>query len=263
MGSFFVKLFNFIKSRTFLINIALIIIAVLSIVFGTLSYLDTFTRFGQKIEVPDLVGDKVNLEEIDAYLSGKEIGYEVLDSVYRTDLPPGTVFFQQPGPTSQTGVYVKEGRKVKLRVATRFRMVEMPALAGKTSKRFAEQILENRGLIPVVEFQPSIEGKDQVLEQKYKGKKVTPGEKLPIGSKIVLVVSRGPSVQTVSVPNLEGMTISEARNRLEQQNLSLYVLCQTCPDEASKEKAVVVRQMPDASGESVISAGGTVTVWAE
>jgi len=81
VGSFFVKLFNFIKSRTFLINIALIIIAVLSIIFGTLSYLDTFTRFGQKIEVPDLVGDKVNLEEIDAYLSGKEIRYEVLEPV--------------------------------------------------------------------------------------------------------------------------------------------------------------------------------------
>jgi len=262
VGTFFVKLINFLKSKTFLVNFGLLIIVMLIIIFGTLSYLNSYTRFGQKIEVPDFVGDKVNIADIDEYMIGKDIGYEVLDSVYRTDLPSGTIFFQQPGPTSETGVYVKEGRKIKFRVATRYQLVEMPALAGKTSKRFAEQMLSNRGLIPVIELTPSVEGRDQVLEQKYKGKAIQAGEKVPVGSKIVLVVSKGPSMETVAVPNLIGMTISQVNERLSVNNLTAYVLCDDCPDENSKEKAFVFKQSPVASEESVMPAGGTITVWA-
>ena len=259
--SFFIKLFHFVKSKTFLLNLVFLIITALVIIFGTLIYLDGFTRFGQKIEVPNFVGDKVNIVDIDEYLMGKEIGYEVLDSVYRTDIPSGTIFFQQPGPTEQTGVHVKEGRKIKFRVATHYQLVEMPALAGKTSRRFAEQILSNRGLKPVIEFQPSIEGRDQVLEQKYKGKTIAAGEKIPVGSKIVLVVSKGPSLETVMVPNLIGLTISAANERLSLQNLSAYVLCDDCPNEESKLQAFVYKQSPASSDDAVVPAGGTVTVW--
>lgn len=262
MGSFFVKLINFVKSKFFLINLLLILAVVLTIIFGTIAYLNGFTHFGEKIEVPDFVGDKVNIVDIEDYLIGKEIGYEVLDSVYRTDIPSGTIFFQQPGPTSATGVHVKQGRKIKFRVATHFRLVEMPALAGKTSKRFAEQKLLNRGLLPVIEFESSSEGKDQVLEQKYKGKSVIAGDKVPVGSKIVLVVSKGASYQTSQVPNLIGFTISQAKERLSFQNIAVNVICDDCPDLASNEGAFIYQQSPEAGDGSVVPEGGTITVWA-
>lgn len=240
----------------------MVIVVVLGIIFGTIAYLTSFTHYGEKFEVPDFVADKVNIADINEYLIGKEIGYEVLDSVYRTDIPSGTIFFQQPGPTHSTGVYVKQGRKIKFRVATHFRLVEMPALAGKTSKRFAEQILMNRGLIPVIEFESSSEGKDQVLEQKFKGKPVAAGDKVPVGSKIVLVVSKGASFQTSQVPNLIGFTILQAKERLSFQNISLNVICDDCPDSENNGSAFIYKQSPVVDDGAVVPEGGTITVWA-
>jgi eukaryotic-like serine/threonine-protein kinase len=256
------KLKNFLTSKLFLINLGLIVFAVFAIVFGTLFYLDAFTRFGQKLEVPDLVSEQVNIADIDEFLADKGISYEVMDSVYRTDLPQGTIFFQDPGPTAETGMYVKEGRKIKIRVATRFRMVEMPALAGKTSRRFAEQKLKNRGLIPVIEWESSAEGKEQVLKQKYLGKDVEPGQKVPVGSKIILVVAKGYDPNLINSLSLIGLTISEAESRLGAKGLNVQAICEDCMGDDQRAAAVIYRQSPGPVDVSNLEEGSTVTVWA-
>jgi eukaryotic-like serine/threonine-protein kinase len=256
------KLINFLKSKTFLINLGLSLTVAVAIVIGTMSYLDSFTRHGQQFEVPDLVKDKVNIADIDLYLEGKSVTYEILDSVYRTDLPSGTIFFQEPGPTAATGTFVKEGRKIKVRVATRFQLVEMPDLAGKTSRRFAEQKLKNRGLIAVIELKPSTEGRDQVLEQKYKGKPINGGEKVPVGSKIVLIVSQGATNEMTEIPNLIGLTISQANQRLSEYNLNAYTLCDDCLENDNNDDAVIYKQSPESNENETIAAGSTVTIWA-
>lgn len=256
------KLKNFFTSKLFLVNLGLLILVVLGIVFGTLFYLDSFTRYGQKLEVPDLVGEQVNITEIDQFLGDKGIGYDVMDSVYRTDLPQGTVFFQDPGPTSETGMYVKEGRKIKIRVATRFRLVEMPDLAGKTSRRFAEQKLKNRGLVPVIEWESSAEGKEQVLRQKYLGKEVMPGDKVPVGSKISLVVARGYDANLINTLSLIGLTISEAEARLTARGFNIQAICDDCMGDDQQAVAVIYRQSPGPVESSTLEEGETVTVWA-
>ena len=262
MANVLSKLKNFFTSKLFLVNLGLLVLAILVIVFGTLFYLDSFTRYGQKLEVPDLVGEQVNIAEIDQFLGDKGIGYDVMDSVYRTDLPQGTVFFQDPGPTSETGMHVKEGRKIKIRVATRFRLVEMPDLAGKTSRRFAEQKLKNRGLIPVIEWESSAEGKEQVLRQKYLGKEVMPGDKVPVGSKISLVVARGYDTNLINTLSLIGLTISEAEARLTARGFNVQAICDDCMGDDQQAIAVIYRQSPGPVESSTLEEGATVTVWA-
>lgn len=257
------KLVHFIKSKQFRVHFLLLITTILIIVFGTLFYLDSFTHFGEKIPVPNFVADKVHVTDLENYVEGKQIRYEILDSVYRTDIPSGTVFYQQPGPTDSTGMYVKEGRKIKLRIATDYLLVEMPQLAGKSSRRFAEASLKNRGLRPAIQFTTSNEGKDQVMEQLYKGKTIVGGTKVPVGSKIILVVSKGYSLGSLSVPNLIGSTISDAKLRLSELGLSLYTICSDC-NETDNPDAIIFDQSPSALDSNArVTDGGTVTVYAK
>lgn len=227
------------------------------VIFGINIFLGFYARKSDIVEVPDFVADKVNIQDIDLYLEGIPLSYEVVETVFRTDLPEGTVFFQQPGPTKTTGMKVKKERSIKLRVSTQSKMVEMPDLAGKSSIRFAEQKLTNRGLKVSVEYTYSGEGKNQVLEQKYNGKRIEPGTMIPYGSKVVLVVSKGSGDTEISLPNLVGLTICEGRARLESMNVAASFVCIDCePGNADQEcKAIIYVQDPDQEYFSTIVVG--------
>jgi hypothetical protein len=255
------SLFAFFKSKVFFKNLVAYLAFVLLLFIGLSIFLGSYTRPGQTFDVPDFVGDKVNIQDIDLYLKDIPLQYEVVETVFRTDLPEGTVFFQQPGPTARTGMQVKKNRSIKLRVSTRSKMVEMPDLAGKASLRFAEQKLVNRGLKVTIEYVYSAEGKNQVLEQKFNGKRIEPGTIVPFGAKIVLVVSKGKGDAEIELPNMIGLTICEARQRLESVNVVASFVCIDCePGNADQEcQAVIYVQEPDheyftkiAVGESMV-----------
>jgi hypothetical protein len=255
------SLFAFFKSKVFFKNLVAYLAFVLLLFIGLSIFLGSYTRPGQTFDVPDFVGDKVNIQDIDLYLKDIPLQYEVVETVFRTDLPEGTVFFQQPGPTARTGMQVKKNRSIKLRVSTRSKMVEMPDLAGKASIRFAEQKLVNRGLKVTIEYVYSAEGKNQVLEQKFNGKRIEPGTIVPFGAKIVLVVSKGKGDAEIELPNMIGLTICEARQRLESVNVVASFVCIDCePGNADQEcQAVIYVQEPDheyftkiAVGESMV-----------
>ena len=255
------SLFAFFKSKVFFKNLVAYLAFVLLLFIGLSIFLGSYTRPGQTFDVPDFVGDKVNIQDIDLYLKDIPLQYEVVETVFRTDLPEGTVFFQQPGPTAITGMQVKKNRSIKLRVSTRSKMVEMPDLAGKASLRFAEQKLVNRGLKVTIEYVYIAEGKNQVLEQKFNGKRIEPGTIVPFGAKIVLVVSKGKGDAEIELPNMIGLTICEARQRLESVNVVASFVCIDCePGNADQEcQAVIYVQEPDheyftkiAVGESMV-----------
>lgn len=251
------QVFSFLKSKTFVKNLAAYAVFVVLVIFGLNLYLSFYARPDETFDVPNFVGDQVNIQDIDLYLSGIPLSYEVVETVFRTDMPEGTVFFQQPGPTKSTGMKVKRERSIKLRVSTKSKMVEMPDLAGKTSIRFAEQKLLNRGLKTTIEYTYSAEGRNQVIEQKFNGKKIEPGTIVPHGSKIVLVVSKGKGDAEISLPNLTGLTICEGRQRLESVNVAASFICIDCePGNADQEcRAVIYVQEPDQEYFSTIVVG--------
>jgi len=251
------QIFSFFKSKTFLKNLAAYVIFVALVIFGLNWYLSYYARPDDTFDVPDFVGDKVNIQDIDLYLTGIPLTYEVVETVFRTDLPEGTIFFQQPGASKNTGMQVKRDRSIKFRVSTKSKMVEMPDLAGKTSMRFAEQKLLNRGLKVTIDYIYSAEGRNQVIEQKFNGKKIEPGTMVPHGSKIVLVVSKGKGDAEIELPNLTGLTICEGRKRLESINVAASFICIDCePGNADQEcRAVILVQEPDQEYFSTITEG--------
>lgn len=255
------KFFKFFVSKKYIINLAIIALIWIAIIFGTKSYLNSYTHFGEKIEVPSFY--KIHMDDIDEFISGKDISYEIVDSVYLDNWPKGTVCWQHPMPSDSTGEWVKGGRTIQLSVVPlKPKMVTVPDLIDK-SKRMATTQLESMGFRTKISYQPSTIGNGFVLDQKIKGKPIKEGTIVPKGTVIELVVARGGAGEATALPNLVGLTILEAKERLLNLSLSLHTECTTCLTPADVDNAKIINQSPN-GGEGVSApAGTTVTVWAE
>lgn len=256
---FLQKLRSFIWSKHFLKHTGLIVLAYIVIVGGTMLILDSYTNHGQKISVPSLTGMKADvartrLEELDLKM-------ELLDSVYRPDLPVGTIVSQDPAPTAKSTVSVKEGRIIRVQVSKKTRLVEMPSLIDK-SQRFAESVLKNRGLKYRVQYKQTSEANGAVLKQLYKGMEIREGKRIPIGSTITIIVGRNEGGEPVLLPDLNNLTISEARGRLTG-SLSLFIAtCDGCMNGQDSSAARVISQSPEYLEGVMVPAGTTITIQA-
>ena len=254
------KLINYLTSKKFLFNLVAIILVYVVGIWTLKAYLNSKTHFAQKIEVPNLIGDNQN--NIAEKLKNAQLSFEVLDSIYDPTKVEGTIIEQDPLPTDSTGIYVKENRMIRIRVSKRSQLVEMPDLVDK-SQRFAESILINRNFRYKLEYQPSSEAHGAVIEQLYKGKPITAKTKLPIGSRITLVVGRDETGVTLTLPNLYGLTLKEAESRVKNMgSMEFLPVCPDCITSADSLMARVVSQSPEFSEGGKISSGTTISVYA-
>ncbi len=257
---FFKKLGNFIKSKRFLINLGLIIVVWLIIFWGSKAYFKSYTHHGEIVDVPNFLSNNVN--DIPELIGDKELQYEVLDSIYNPNLLEGTVIYQNPMPTDSTGVGVKPNRVIRVRVSKRSRLVNVPSVVSK-SLRFAEAVLKTKGLRTHVKYVPSSEDQGSVISQKIDGKNVHAGDRVPINSVVQLTVGKIALGSLVSVPDLNGLTINEAKERFNSStDLRLYSVCIGCMTSSDSLKARVIRQTPIASDSSKVPQGSTITIFA-
>lgn len=257
---FLKKLRTFIWSKHFLKHLGLVALSYLVIVSITVFYLDSSTNHGEQIVVPNLIGRDVN--SVRAELEELGLQYEVLDSIYDPSKKEGTILDQDPDPTKFSLVHVKEGRIIRVRVSKKSRLVEMPSLVDK-SQRFAESILENRGLKFRIQYKPTNEANGAVLEQLFKGKMVKEGSRIPIGSTITLIVGKNDAGEPTEIPNLYGMTIFEAKDRLAQLgSFGFLPVCDECQTYEDSVAARIESQSPEYIEGIMIPAGSTITVYA-
>jgi len=178
---------EFIKSRTFLLNLAAAIVLLVIIATATSKYLDVFTRHGEFIVLPDL--NKKPLVEAEGILKREGLQYIIIDSTYDEKLPPRTVINQIP----YVGAHVKSGRNVYLYITTAVApTVEIPA-SGVIDASFASArlLLEHEGLKISPDIQTQVDiCVGCVLKVIYKGKVLSPGDKLPKGSRVQVVLGR-------------------------------------------------------------------------
>jgi eukaryotic-like serine/threonine-protein kinase len=158
----------------------------------TFRFFHWYTKHGETIEVPQLIGlgEAEALEQLDALgLEGlvSDTLYEVPDSL--ADVPAGHVLDQNP----RSGIAVKEGRKVRLFLrSTTPPMVSIPNLVNfsvnvartelEAKGLVVEKVVTSSGMAPKMELNPPI------VELRHRGKALKFGQKLPKGSLIVLVV---------------------------------------------------------------------------
>jgi len=122
---------KFIKSTSFLKQVAIALFVTLVLVFGLNRWFGFTTNHNQKIEVPDL--NKMDLTEVAAKLQELNLAFIVIDSTrYNTDYPNKSVIEQNP----EAGDFVKEKRKIYLTVnPSKYNDVVLPDLDGRTKDK--------------------------------------------------------------------------------------------------------------------------------
>ncbi len=207
--------FKFVRSRYFWIHTTLAIVLSIFIMWFTLKALDIYTMHGQSIDVPDFKGKLVS--ELEDYSSDYDVTYEIIDSIYDSNLPKGSVIMQDPA----AGTKVKDGRRIYLTVvAMKQEMVQMPDLLDLTLRQ-ASAMLETYGLfVGKLKYVPDI-ARNAVLQQKFKGEKIEEGTQIAKGSKIDLVLGQGEDNEKVEVPDVYGMKQGEAIRALKVNSLNV------------------------------------------
>ncbi len=178
--------FNFLKSKTFFIQLGLAVLVLIITIFIVLRYLNSTTNHGEFVEVPDF--SKKSVMDMRKSIEEAGLRYEVLDSAnYNPDYPRFSIIEQNPSAGSK----VKENRKIYFTVnPSGYKKVTVPKII-QVTKRNASSMLKAVGLdVQRVTYVDEL-GKDMVYRIKYKGKDIKPGDKLPKTSKIELVCGNG------------------------------------------------------------------------
>ncbi|MBW8243781.1 PASTA domain-containing protein [Muricauda oceani] len=178
--------FNFLKSKTFLIQLGLAVVAILVLVFVALQWLKSTTNHGEFVEVPDF--SKMSVSEMRKAVEDAGLRYQVLDSSeYNPDYPRFSILEQNP----PAGNKVKSNRKIYFTVnPSGYKKVSVPDIV-QVTQRNAASMLKAVGLeVERVTYIDEL-GKDMVYRMKHKGKYIKPGDRLPKTSKVELICGNG------------------------------------------------------------------------
>jgi eukaryotic-like serine/threonine-protein kinase len=169
-------------------------------------------QFKKTSPVPGLVG--LTPEAAQKALDEAALQF-MLDSTgdYSQNIPAGHILSQFP----PAGTVVKQGRRVWVKVSKGYKAVEVPPLRG-LSVRQAEITLQQAGLTmgKVVEILHANIPAGAVI-----GTVPAAGAKVETGRKVAVHVSAGTQTVPTTMPALRGMSLSQAKEKLESLGLNL------------------------------------------
>jgi beta-lactam-binding protein with PASTA domain len=221
--------------KSFLFNLIIVLLLCAGLYMLFFASLGLITRHGSEVKVPNVTGKDLKT----AYAALENQGFDVdVDSAYDPQKKPFTVLAQQP----EVGAIVKSGRTLFLTVNKgEPPMTAMPKLLDLTY-RSAKMILGSSRLVLGDTMHRPDFAKGTVLDQLYKGKSIGPGDMLPQGSKIDLVISDGLGNVDMNVPNVIGMTFEQGMEILNGNGLTGYPVFDDVIDDTAS--AIIYKQIP-------------------
>ncbi len=231
-------MFTAIKRLGFVANLLIALLLLVLIVYLFFNSLKRITHHNEDVQVPSVTGK--NIATATKLLEGDGFEVEVVDSVYIDTAAKGSVIRQSP----DAAAVVKKNRTIYLTVnRTLAPMVDMPDLRG-FSFQSAQMYLQSLSLkLGDTSYRPDI-ARNSVLEQLYNSKNVPPGTKVSMGSSISLILGDGVGNLLMNVPNVIGMTLSDARSYLQSLNIGLGAIVPD-PGISLPEEAFVYKQNPE------------------
>ena len=177
------------RKTIFLALLALAVYAIAAMLFTS-----WYTRHGQSINVPKVMGMPV--ETAEELLDDQDLEMVIIDSVYDEDQKPNTIVEQDPAFDAK----VKPGRKVYVSINTGIKpKVRMPKLINGSSN-LAKVLLQNVGLrLGKIDSVKSSFGPGLVIKQRYNGRDIAPNVPLDKGAIIDIVVSKKMSLAHTTV----------------------------------------------------------------
>ncbi|MBF6628460.1 MAG: PASTA domain-containing protein [Proteiniphilum sp.] len=186
---------KFIFGNSILRNLLIIIVSSILLVLLSLLFLSIYTRHGQNVVVPALEG--LQVREANTILNARGLHAEVVDSIYSSDAVPGAIFDQTP----KGGNKVKEGRSIYITIYSKSpQQVAVPGLVDYSTRQ-ATALLNSMGFTRMTIEEVPSEYTGLVIAVKYRGKTLSPDEKIPAGSPITLVVTSGALADSLRVDN--------------------------------------------------------------
>ena len=255
-------MFKFITNKPLWINIVVGVLLLVVIVLGFFASLGWITGHNKYEKVPDIIGQ--NIFAAKTALEAKGFRVEVSDSVFTTEVPGLTITKQIP----EGDALVKKGRTIYLSINRSVPpLIDMPSLVGYSYKS-AEMYLQSMGLkLGDTSYRADF-ARNSVLEQLYRKEIIKPGTKIPLGSTVDFILGSGVGSNDINVPDLIGLTYSQAKSMLGSMGLSTgsLVIMGTVSDSLN---AFVVRQTPEPSSETLpgekklnkIRAGSTMDIY--
>lgn len=247
-------MFKFITGKPLWVHIlaGLGLIILLVIIF--LQSLQWITRHDKTLTIPNVTGK--SFEQAKQMLESQGFEVEIQDSTYNDTAAPASVIRQFPDADAT----VKVNRTVYLTVNRKVPpLIDMPNLEG-LSYRSAEIAVQQYGLKLEDTVYRTDFAKNSVLEQQYNGQRIKAGTKLPQGSSIVLVLGSGLGSEEFTVPNIYGLTYSDAKVLLESTGLNVGIVMPNADPNAYVYKQRPEHSTPDGRLNR-IRQGQSVDLW--
>jgi beta-lactam-binding protein with PASTA domain len=249
--------FRFLTTKKFLRHLGLAVAIGIILLLCIFIWLKIYTHHGQAITVPNLAG--LTVDEVDDVTSSRRLRYEVVDSVFSTEMPRGTVLKQNPKANSQ----VKKNRKIFLTMnAINLEMVAMPRLVG-LSIRQARLALQNAGLIlGDIEYRPYY-AINIVIKKMLNDSVINEETEITKGVVIDLVLGMGLSSETTRVPDLIGLGLEEATEMIADYYLNIGAVTydESMEDEEDSAQVFIWRQYPEFDEFKRLNMGMEVDIW--
>lgn len=195
------------------------------------------------LEIPDFCGRPQAAVERAEWM--------VLVEEYRYDAtaPAGTVLSQTPAAGSRRRA-VELPIEIRLVISLGEEQIRLPETVGE-NVRVAAAMLRELGCVVEISYEVGAEPEGEVLRMRPDA-----GTTVARGSRVELLVAAGQPERSVSVPDLRGMTRSEALTRLWMAGLSP----ETVVEEVSLQPAGQVIRQSHQPG-TVVPAGTRVTLY--
>jgi beta-lactam-binding protein with PASTA domain len=178
------KFIDYLRSKTFRKNLILAIGSILLFLIIIFYSLGFYTHHGEGLPVPKLKG--LTIEKAIEILEEKGLRYQINDSIFLIDKPPGFVVEQDPDPNTN----VKTNRTIYLIITRDAPNIKFPDIQGRTYLEVLS-ILNNYQLKVGDTTYRSDVAKDVVLEALIGGNIVSKGQSISKGSNINLVLGDG------------------------------------------------------------------------
>ena len=195
-----------------------------------------------KIEVPDITGQ--SLEEATSELEKLGLELYVEEEEVTDKYLPGTVILQQP----LSGTKVDEKTKIRVKISKKLEEVVIPDLAGLTEEEATKVLMAKELKLKVSGSQHSDIEKGLIISQDPPA-----GEKGAKNSQVAVVTSSGQDM--ITVPDVTGLTLGQAREKLKEINLTLKLE----EGQVAEDDSILIETQSPPSGDKIPS-GGTIQV---
>ncbi|MCF8372942.1 MAG: PASTA domain-containing protein [Bacteroidales bacterium] len=251
------EILKFLISRQFLKHLLVALLIAIVLVAGSLWGLRIYTLHGKAYPVPGF--KNISLDSAVAICHEQNLRYSIIDSVFVSGWPGGTIIEQYP----DSGFFVKKNRTIYFTInAFEAEKVLMPDLID-LSFRKAITMLENIGLVVgTISYQPDL-ARDIVLRQMNNGVELPAGNLVSKGAMIDLVLGGGLSDEVTLVPMLVTLSLDSARLLASHTYLNIggVIYDETIENAIDSARAKVFYQDPQSGQDSYIKLGSSIDLW--